>query len=201
MSDYMRDSPAVIASIELANWLITQLHEIEAPASLRTQLAGASFSIALDHHSGIGILLHNEREAPAFALLRLLFEAYVRGRWLAECASDEKLEAIGSGGRFPLMNDMLGALEGQLEDAERYLTASKKHNWDALNAYTHTGAHQLQRYLREGGIEASYADDEIEEALDFADAFALLSAVGIAEIAQRADLASKFLDRARAHAQ
>ena len=46
-------------------------------------------SVAQDHHCAIVLLLQEGLCASAFALLRLEFEAYLRGAWLAHCASED----------------------------------------------------------------------------------------------------------------
>jgi hypothetical protein len=191
--------PRVVSTIELSNWIAAEIDGLEIEPTLRNRLAGASFSIALDYHAGIGLLLHNNRAAPAFALARLLFEAYVRGRWLAECASDHELARIGVGGKLPLINSMLSALESKSPTDEQILTRSKEANWDALCGFTHTGGNHLQRYQTEGGIEANYQKDEIEEALSFSDAMALLAAVGIANLASGSELAGRLLEKSEQH--
>ena len=174
---------------------------MEVHPTLRNRLAGASFSIALDHHAGIAILLHNNRIAPAFALVRILFEAYVRGRWLADCASEDKLTEAAAGGKLPFIDEMISALENGSRVEEHVLSRSKKANWHALCGFTHTGGNHLQRFQTSDGIEANYDPGEISEALDFSDAMALLSATGIAGLALQSDLAERLLTKSKDYAK
>lgn len=192
-----RALPTVAHSIELAGWIAQEIDGLESIPTLRRRLAGASFSIALDHHAGIGILLHNNRAAPAFALLRVLFEAYVRGRWLAECASDRQLSRISAGKCPPEIGVLIAAAESETPAEEQLLSRSKSANWKALCDFTHTGGRHLQRYQSAEGIEAKYTVDEIQEALAFADAMALLSALGIATLTLHMGLADRLLAKSR----
>jgi hypothetical protein len=192
-----RTLPWVLNSIELSRWIAEEIDGLESIHTLRRRLAGASFSIALDHHAAIGILLHNNRAAPAFALLRVLFEAYVRGRWLAECASEGDLTRVSAGEPLPKIDIILAAVEHGTPAQEQLLSRSKSANWNALCDFTHTGGRHLQRYQSADGIEATHSIDEIQEALSFANAMALLSALGIATLTLHFALAERLLEKSR----
>ena len=68
-------------------WLRLAVHERELPANDRVRASGSCLAIAQDHHHAIIVLLGARLYASSFALVRIAFEAYVRGEWLDLCAS------------------------------------------------------------------------------------------------------------------
>jgi hypothetical protein len=87
--------------------------------NLRVRVAASCLAIAQDHHHAIVVLLDHALFASSFALLRCEFEAYVRGEWLALCATDEEVEAFSNGDEPPPMRRMLEALENTAAFAEK----------------------------------------------------------------------------------
>ncbi|MBL0074974.1 MAG: hypothetical protein IPP41_03195 [Rhodocyclaceae bacterium] len=112
-------------------WLRLAVHEKSLPANNRVRAAGSCLGIAQDHHHAIIVLLGARLYASCFALLRVAFEAYVRGEWLALCATDTQIRKFMKGWEPPKIDDLLEALsqktrfrgttfsdqETQLEDA------------------------------------------------------------------------------------
>ena len=63
----------------------------------RTRAAAALFGIAQDHHHAIVFLLKHTFYSSSTALLRSVFEAYLRGLWLKHCASDADFQKFMNG--------------------------------------------------------------------------------------------------------
>jgi hypothetical protein len=61
------------------------------PATPRDRLAFGCLDLAVEHQSGIAVLADQPLWGPTFALLRIQFEAFIRGVWLARCAADDQL--------------------------------------------------------------------------------------------------------------
>ena len=79
------------------------VHERELPANQRVQAAAGCLAIAQDHHHAIVVLLESQLYASVFALVRVEFEAYVRGEWLSLCASDTEVSRfLKSKGRLEI---------------------------------------------------------------------------------------------------
>ena len=76
-------------------------NEIKMWQTEKNRAAAASFGIALDHHAAIVFLMKNTFYSSSFALLRSLFEAYLRGLWLKHCASDKQVSTFFRGGEPP----------------------------------------------------------------------------------------------------
>lgn len=165
------------------NWLGRSINECELPGTLRVRVAAGCLAIAQDHHHAIVVLLDHQLYASSFALLRCEFEAYVRGEWLALCATDEEVEAFANGVKPPSIGMMLEALEETPAFAEKILSRVKSNSWNAMCAYTHTGGLHVQRWGTEEAIEPKYEPGEVQEVLSFAETFGALAVVGVAYLA------------------
>ena len=99
----------------LSAFLSRKIHDIAVPDTLRNRIAGACFSITLDHFDAILVLLGHKHPiyASAYSLMRVEFESYIRGIWLLNCASDEKIENFAKGelGIFPDTKSLICAVE------------------------------------------------------------------------------------------
>ena len=174
------------------------VHEKSLPANNRVRAAGSCLSIAQDHHHAIVVLLDARLYASCFALLRVAFEAYVRGEWLALCATDSQVRKFLNGREPPKIGDMLDALARKEAFKEGRLSLIKKKNWNALCGYTHTGGIHVQRWNTADGIEANYSVAELLEALRFADIIATLSVLGVLSLADDAETSEQLLGRFKA---
>ena len=61
---------------------------MEFEANDRNRIAGALFDVVHEHAKAMVVLLENRFYASAFALARPIFEGFVRGAWLRNCAKD-----------------------------------------------------------------------------------------------------------------
>lgn len=184
-------------AIEYLNWLGSSISECEMPNSLRVRVAAGCLAIAQDHHHAIVALLDRSLFASTFALLRCEFEAYVRGEWLALCATDAEVAAFSNGDQPPEFRRMLQALETTPAFSEKILTSVKSSAWSTMCAYTHTGGLHVQRWVSGRVIEPTYTTEEIQEALSFAEIFGALAVVGIASLASNEQVAESVLAKVK----
>lgn len=184
--------------IERAKQYVEALHSsvdgLAVPSDTRTRVAGACFSIALDHHHAIVLLVEARLFAAAFALVRLAFEAYVRGEWLSQCASDPLVEAFFEGKEPPKIDCMLAEMEMLDAFNEKLLSDIKSKSWRSMCAYTHTGGLHVQRWNTADGIEANYDREEVLEIVKFAEGIGSLAIIGVARLANDDELAGRILD-------
>jgi hypothetical protein len=164
-------------------FLRVAIHEKEMPASARVRASGGCLLIAQDHHHAILVLFGAKLYASAFALIRIAFEAYVRGEWLSVCATEEQVEKFMDGKEPPKIGVLLEALEKTPAFQEQVLSRIKKQSWDAMCAYTHTGGLHVQRWITADGIEPNYSREEVLEVLKFADIIVSLSVLGALTLA------------------
>lgn len=181
-------------------WLRLAVHEKSLPANNRTRAAGSCFAIAQDHHHSIILLVEHDLFASSFALLRSEFEAYVRGQWLAHCASDAEIEKYIQGWEPPRIDELLTAVEQTPGFSEKVLSRVKAQGWKTMCAFTHTGSLHVQRWNTCDGIEPNYTPDEVLEALAFAEAMGALAVLGIAELRHDAELAERILKKVKERA-
>lgn len=181
------------SAVEYLNWIGAAIHECDLPATSRVRAAAGCLAIAQDHHHAIVILLDHDRLASAFSLVRVSFEAYVRGEWLALCASDAEVDAFLEGVEPPKFRILLEELERTDAFKEQVLSQMKAQSWVAMCAYTHTGGLHVQRWNTPGAIEPNYDDVELREVLSFAEIIGSLAVIGVAWLAESAGVAEAVL--------
>ena len=194
----MKISELISKSEEFVQWLDHHIDGIKIGSDTRTRLVAGCLDTALEHHKAILLLVSRSLYGSAFALVRLLFEAYIRGIWLHRCALESDLELFKTEKlekRFGTFLEEIERIDGFEEGA---LSNAKFKSWSAMNSYTHTGFMQIVRRNTASAIEPNYAEDEIIEALNFANAIGLLSALEISHLAKSTEFANSILEKAEA---
>ena len=189
------------AANEYGEALRVAVHETELPANERVRAAAGCFAIGQDVHHAIVKLIESRLYAGAFALVRVAFEAYVKGEWLRLCAKNNQVRRFLKGAEPPRIGLMLEDLERQPVFQEQVLSKIKRRTWKAMCAYTHVGGLHVQRWVTADGIEPNYSAEEIREALRFADIIVALTVVGmlgIADTEAAADSAEKVFSHYKA---
>jgi hypothetical protein len=167
---------------ELVEFIASKTHGLAIPGTLRSRVAVACLGVALDHHHAITILISERRFASSFALTRLLFESFLRGAWITNCASDDHVEKLSTGCEPPKVDILLSELESTQGYTCNTLSAIKANSWRSMCSYAHTGGLQIQRWQTESSVEPRYDADEISEVLSFANLVASLAAVELVGI-------------------
>ena len=88
----MVDSKHIEKSEDLIKWLINFIDHLSIPSNDRVRIAASCLDAAMEHHRSIVLTTTASYYGSAFALLRIEFEAYIRGAWLSNCASDSEVE-------------------------------------------------------------------------------------------------------------
>ena len=163
----------------------------------RVHLAARCLHTAVEHGQAIVVLVAEGLSGSALALVRLQFEAYVRGIWLLHGATDQSVDRAGRD-KFPYkMEEMITDLEQPGRFDAGILSRVKAGWWALLNSLTHTGYLQIGARLSAAGIGSNFEEGQVRDALNWADALAILAVVGFAEIAKNETLARAALERAR----
>lgn len=174
--------------IEAAERFGAKLHEltneIEMWQTEKSRAAAACFCIAQDHHAAIVFLMKNTFYSSSFALLRILFEAYLRGLWLKHCASDAQVSAFFRGDEPP--RTMIAEIESTETFTSGVLSRIKKNNWSAMCAFTHTGGLHLQRWQSQEAVEPTFAPEELEECLNSAELFGAMAGLELVQLSKSA---------------
>ena len=184
-------------SEKLIQWADSKIDGLEVSSDDRPRIAASCFDIALEHQKAIILLIANELSGSAFALIRLLFEAYVRGLWLRHCASDKEINKFKKG----KLDKEFGKLIEDIEKIDGYnggtLSNAKKAGWKVMNSFTHSGFAQIIRRNTESTIEPNYEIEEIEEAINFTNAIGLLSCLEISFLANKEELSIEILEKVK----
>ncbi len=175
--------------IESAEQFAKALHQLVNEVGMaqneRNRAAAASFAIALDHHQAIVFLMKCTFHSSSFALLRCLFEAYLRGLWLKHCATDKEVTGFFGGDEPP--KDMVAKIEITPAFTGKVLSRIKKEMWQTMCGFTHTGGLHLQRWQSADTIEPQFEPAELEECLNFAELFSAMSALEIRQMDKSGD--------------
>jgi len=172
----------IAAAEEFGAELHRLTNEIEMWQTEKNRAAAASFCIAQDHHAAIVSLMKSTFYSSSFALLRSLFEAYLRGLWLKHCATDEQVSAFFRGGEPP--KTMVAEIESTEAFTSGVLSRIKKKNWSAMCAFTHTGGLHLQRWQSQDCVELTFAPEELEECLNCAELFGAMAGLEIVQLSK-----------------
>lgn len=187
------------SAMQHVEWLRIALHDKELPATLRVRASVSCLAIAQEHHHSTVLLIDHRLHASAFALMRVGFESYIRGMWLALCASEAEVECFLEGDEPPKLGVLLIALEQTEGFTEQVLSKIKCEHWSAMCAFTHTGGIHVQRWNTAEAIEPNYDLGEIAQVLFFAELIGSLSVLGVAEVANDVELASRVLAQVKSH--
>jgi hypothetical protein len=187
-------SDAIDQAERLAQTLDRHIDGLEIGSALRYRLAGSCLDVALEHHKAVVLLIARHLPGSAFSIMRLQFEAYIRGVWLHQCATETELTAFTKDRLDRSFAALVTAVEGLEGFSEGILTKARQRAWAAMCSFTHTGYLQVVRRNKQTTLEPDYGDDELIEALGFANAIALMAALEIAHMAGKEDLSRDLLD-------
>jgi len=193
----MKIAQMVKESGELIRWLDNNIHGVEIEADTRSQLAIGCLEVALEHQKAIVLLISHSLYGSAFALLRLLFEAYVRGIWLHRCATDADLERF----KRDKFDKSVATLTQDIDKLDGYdggvFSNAQTKSRKPMNSYTHSGYLQIVRRIKETTIEPNYAEDEIVEVLNFTNAIGLLSTLQVAFLSGSEQLPNSIFEKTK----
>ena len=188
---------AVTRSEELIQWIDHSINGLDIPSDDRSCLGAGCIDVALEHEKAIIVLVARSLFAPALALMRLTFEAYVRGMWLLHCASDQELKEFQRDKLDRTFNSLIEDLEKLDAYSSKVLSAAKASSWKALNSFTHTGFLQAVRRITPKQIAPRYRESEILRTIGFADAIGIMCTIEIAGMASNNALAQSALEKSR----
>lgn len=163
--------------------------------------AVALIALTLEHCSAVAELLHGPWKSSALALLRPMNDAFLRARWLWECASEDQLEKAVERDKFPGNGDMLAALLAgdatRRESAEK-LAAFNAAIRDGLHSFTHGGKAQLQGRVHPHGIQGTATEERLGAALTMAMGYAVMAVALLWEIYEDEAFMARCLEILRA---
>ncbi|EPJ44489.1 MAG: hypothetical protein OFPI_39770 [Osedax symbiont Rs2] len=170
-------------SEDLAKWLNLKLDGLTIPSDDTSRAAAACLGMAMEHQIAVFILVNNKQFGSAFSLARCSFEAYVRGTWLSNCATEKQTKLY-------LKDKLKLTFQEYIDDIEKLeaysggvLSTVKKSSWKFFNSLTHTGAHQTSRRNTGESIKPNYNPEEVRELMWFINAISILAGYEVAGMA------------------
>ncbi len=191
----MKVDRAIHESEELIQWLDQNIDGIEIKSNDRSRIAAGCLDMALEHQKAIILLTSHRLYGSAAALVRLVFESYVRGVWFFYSASDEELQEFKNDKLDKTFDELIKDIEKHEAFREGTISNVKKLSWKVMNSFTHSGFYQVVRRNKETEIAPDYSDKEILDALESANSFAILTAIAISDIANNEALAYSVYER------
>lgn len=193
----MKSAEEIKRSEKLIQWLDSKIDGLEIPSNDRCRIGAGCLDMALEHQKAIVTLSAKLLHGSAAALVRLQFEAYVRGVWILYCAAEEQIERFKEDKLDRKFRDLIEDIEKLEVYSEGVLSHVKNESWGAMNSLTHSGMYQVVRRNKPNSICSNYTEEEILDALSTANSFALLTAVEIANLAKNDPLTLEFLDKSK----
>jgi len=162
-------------------------------SATRVAAAVLMLRIAFEHGCSVRLLIEQGNVTSASGLLRLQYEALVRGVWLIIAASDQQVEHLHrdltqeSIERLPMIADMLKSLPGKappgvLATLEDFGSKTLK----PLNSIVHSGAHAFQRSV------VGYPERAVREVLIASNGLKALTSFEVISLSQNAPGAVEF---------
>ena len=81
-------------SEELADWIDSKIRNLEILDGIRARFSASCFEMVHEHHRSIAILIAHCLYGSALALARPTYEAFVRGVWIWECATEKQIQKL-----------------------------------------------------------------------------------------------------------
>jgi hypothetical protein len=162
----------------LSNLLVKidiELSGLSYIADGRNDLSIALFDIAIEHSKAIVLLFENSLYASSYALVRPMFESFIRAAWIQDCACDEQIARIRKKDDFPLS---LGRMLESVEEAKNWpgtLSNIKKVALKNMHSYTHGGSQLIARRFKNGDLVHAIDSEELDGVKQFVAIIAFLS--------------------------
>ena len=178
---------ALLASVELSRWIDGEHPKTRGNSD--NAISAAFYAIALDHREAILLLLRHGARSAAFALVRSVYEAWIKAVWAHTSATPSELQRISSAeaGAMPKLETMIRRLDS-LPDSKQIFSAIKRIEWGPMSDYAHGDQRQVSRWIDETGIGSTHSDDETEDVLRILDVYAVLCCSGLLTLAGRPNL-------------
>ena len=145
---------------QFKNILDEKMDGLKLPSSLGSRLSGALLHLSLEHFSAIVVLVSNGLNGSAAALVRLQYEALIRGMFFHHCVLEKEASEFSEGGEPPKIKQMIERLEKIPEFTSGVLSKVHKREWRAMNSYTHGGSAQIHRRFSGSDLVGSYSEED-----------------------------------------
>ena len=150
----------------------------------RNDLSIALLDVAIEHSKAIVVLIENSLYASSYALVRPMFESFIRAVWIQDCANDEQIARIREKDEFPLsLGRILESVE-KVKDWPGTLSNIKKVALKNMHSYTHGGSQLIARRFENGDLVHAIDNEELYGVKQFVSMLSFLSLNEIISIAK-----------------
>lgn len=175
------------ATRKILSLIDQQVDGLAIHSSEKNILSGGLYDISLEHGKSIVVLFEQSLFGSGYALIRPMFESFIRAAWLNHCATDQQVSSVVTKDKYPLN---LGQLLEDLESVHyesNTLSRIKQDVYNNLNSYTHGGVQLIFRRFSNDAIIHRADGDEISGILKHILLISFLSFCGIADLAKDSD--------------
>lgn len=177
--------------VSIIRWIDERTKRLKIPGDDRSLIAAACFDTVLEHQAATALLVENELYGSAHALLRVLAEGFLRGMWIARCATDEEIQRFRKDMQTKSIRAVAEDIESALGDETDVLSTMIERDWSMLCSFTHTGYLQVTRRYTGEILKPSYTEKEVVQTVNFAGAVGLLAAAELATLGNQRQLLSE----------
>ena len=160
----------------------------------RLRISCTYHRIALDHQVSILVLAQNSLMVSAKALLRPQFDAFVRGVWFKDRATEEQIRDFldkGEGSRVPPRYEVLFKALDTVGRFDFSFTHLYKNFLPMFHDFTHGGLHQIAAFNSADSIESNFTPEDALATLRSSATLGFLACNELAGNCQRDDLAAQ----------
>lgn len=173
----------------------TLLQGVQCENSPRNSATVALMDLCYEHASAISLLLEHRKYGSALGLYRSCIEAYIRGVWLLNCASEhDVLEKINTHKKWLSLSVLVTQLTEKADEFKFLNQYVKGQIKNVLDSFTHGMSRQILHRFDGEKIKFRIADEDILFLERDACFFCLLAHATIAEVAKNQDVENKVLE-------
>jgi hypothetical protein len=192
----MTKDDLVARSEKLINKIDGDIGEFSVAHEPRIIVSATLCNLGRQHHRAIVRLIASNLLGSAAALMRVIFECYVRSVWIHDCATDDEVNDA-TDDKWPRMAAMVQAIESTPNLKTGVLGLAFDARWKAFNSFTHNGSLALSRQIKGHSIEPTFSDEDLSDMAQFADSMGLMLAAHAAVLSKNTTLASSLLEKVR----
>ena len=171
-------------------WISEQTSGMALPPDRRARMALGCLDLAIEQQAGISLLAEKELWGSVYALVRSMFDAFVRGVWLARCANEMELESFELAGlRGKPFRNLVDEVERALGHSRGVLSKLRTSSWAIFSDVTNAGADPARRRGDPSCDGRNYPAADTDQALRLATALGLLSATELAALSGHREVA------------
>lgn len=160
---------------EIGSWIHSITSNLTIPNNKRITTGTALLQQSLEITDAITLLLQHHLRGPAWALVRSMHEAYTRGVWLLEHASDENVDRFIRG-KPPNVSQILKDIGDAPETGGAFIKGMSELNRDDFHGLTHGGMEHVSRRMSKSAVEPNYSDKEIKKLIRVRNQYSCLAA-------------------------